>query len=216
MAKILIVGCGAIGTGLGLLLQAAGHEVTGVKRSPPPLAERQFTYFQADITSMQEVEALSTEFDRIFFIVSANRKEAESYQKIYKTGINHLLDHFSDTGTRPPLIFVSSTSVYAQSQGEWVDENSPALGDSPSSRFIVSAENDVLAYNPASIILRFSGIYGPGREYLLKRAAQTPVIQQTPPYYTNRIHERDCIHVLAFLLKQSLSGAKSFAVLSGQ
>jgi nucleoside-diphosphate-sugar epimerase len=54
--------------------------------------------------------------------------------------------------------------------------------------------------------VRFSGIYGPGREYLLRMAKQTSSIQQNPPYYTNRIHQRDCVAVLAYLLKLRSSG----------
>jgi nucleoside-diphosphate-sugar epimerase len=60
--------------------------------------------------------------------------------------------------------------------------------------------------NPQNIVVRFSGIYGPGREYLLRMAKQQSVIQKDPPYYTNRIHQQDCIGVLIFLLEQSLAG----------
>ena len=63
-----------------------------------------------------------------------------------------------------------------------------------------------MALNPANIVVRFSGIYGPGREYLLRQAMQSPAIQHTPPYFTNRIHQQDCVGVLAFLLEQRLAG----------
>ena len=101
---------------------------------------------------------------------------------------------------------VSSTSVYGQSQGEWVDEESIAEPDNISSRLIRLAEQRLTALNPDNIIVRFSGIYGPGREYLLRQALQTPAIQQTPPYFTNRIHQQDCVDVLSFLLEQRLEG----------
>ncbi|MGZ8097347.1 MAG: SDR family NAD(P)-dependent oxidoreductase, partial [Methylosarcina sp.] len=64
----------------------------------------------------------------------------------------------------------------------------------------------VLATNPENIVARFSGIYGPGRDYLLRKAAEAPLIQKTPPYYTNRIHQQDCVGVLSFLLAQRLAG----------
>jgi nucleoside-diphosphate-sugar epimerase len=64
----------------------------------------------------------------------------------------------------------------------------------------------LLTLSPANIVVRFSGIYGPGRESLLRLAMQAPAIQQTPPYFTNRIHQQDCIAALSFLLEQRLAG----------
>jgi nucleoside-diphosphate-sugar epimerase len=101
---------------------------------------------------------------------------------------------------------VSSTGVYGQSRGEWVDEDSAAEPANITSRLIRQAEQKLLALNPANIVVRFSGIYGPGRESLLRLAMQAPAIQQTPPYFTNRIHQQDCIEVLSFLLEQRLAG----------
>jgi len=71
---------------------------------------------------------------------------------------------------------------------------------------IRQAEQKLMDSNPANIVVRFSGIYGPGREYLLRLALQAPAIQQTPPYFTNRIHQQDCVGVLSFLLEQRLAG----------
>lgn len=100
---------------------------------------------------------------------------------------------------------VSSTSVYGQSAGEWVDEDSAAEPANITSRLIRQAEQKLMDSNPANIVVRFSGIYGPGREYLLRLATQAPTIQQTPPYFTNRIHQQDCVGVLSFLLEQRLA-----------
>jgi nucleoside-diphosphate-sugar epimerase len=207
MAKILIVGCGAIGYELAKLLATAGHDVTGLKRNPPSMQQEIFKYFKADITSPADLEALDTDFNHVFFIVSADNRSENSYHDIYETGINNLISKLGQPGTQAPWIFVSSTSVYGQTQGEWVDEDSPALG-SGTSREIVIAEQRLMALNPANIIVRFSGIYGPGREHLLRMARQTPSIQQHPAYFTNRIHQRDCVGVLAFLLQQRMVSVK--------
>ena len=101
---------------------------------------------------------------------------------------------------------MSSTSVYGQSNGEWVDENSIAQPENVTSQLIRQAEQKLMERDDNNIAVRFSGIYGPGREYLLRMAMQAPAIQQNPPYYTNRIHEQDCIGVLAFLLERRLAG----------
>ncbi|MCX7097849.1 MAG: SDR family oxidoreductase [Methylococcales bacterium] len=205
MAKILIVGCGSLGNQLAGQLMASGHQVTGLKRNPP--ASAPFNYVKADIAIAAELDGLDCDFEVVYFIVSPDgRGNAHSYQAVYGDGLGHLLDKFAMSGKQPYWIFVSSTSVYGQSQGEWVDENSLAEPTNANSQLIRLAEQKLLAASPSSTIVRFSGIYGPGRDYLLRMAKSCPAIQQTPPYYTNRIHQEDCVGVLAYLLECRLAG----------
>jgi nucleoside-diphosphate-sugar epimerase len=206
MAKILIVGCGAIGYELANTLAGAGHEVTGLKRNPPLASQEKFKLVRADITMPTDLEVLDADFEHIFFIVSADSRNENSYHDVYETGIDNLLSRLAQSGTQAPWIFVSSTSVYGQNRGEWVDEDSVTNPTKSTSLKIVNAEQKLMAHNPNNVVVRFSGIYGPGREYLLRMAKQTPSIQQNPAYYTNRIHQRDCVGVLAFLLEQRLAG----------
>ncbi len=202
MANLLIIGCGDIGAALGHRLAAQGHRVTGLKRHPPAAADGVIRYVTADIVDTATLRGLETDVDQVFFIVSADGRTEQSYRAVYETGLNHVLERFSGR----PLLFVSSTSVYAQSHGEWVDEESIAEPDDTNSRLIRQAERQVLAANPANMVVRFSGIYGPGREYLVRLAATSPAIQKTPPYYTNRIHQDDCVGILSFLFAQRLAG----------
>lgn len=206
MAKILIVGCGAIGYELALKLARSGHEVTGLKRILPDVPSGAIKFFRADITSREDLIPLDTDFDHIFFIVSAGRRDEKCYRDIYQTGINNLIDKLSQAGSKAAWVFVSSTSVYGQNQGEWIDENSPASPDSVTSQIILDAEQALTTLSAANVIVRFSGIYGPGREYLIKMAKQSPLIQKFPPYYTNRIHQDDCVGILVFLLECRLKG----------
>lgn len=201
MAKILIIGCGVIGTELARVLHNLGHTVTGVKRNPPPSNDT-IHYIRANINSATDLETLDTDFDQLFFIVSADGRSEQSYRDVYDIGLTNVLAKFAHL----PWIFVSSTSVYGQSQGEWVDENSIAQPDNSNSQLIRQAEQRVIALNPQNTVVRFSGIYGRGRNYLLNSAKRSPVIQHTPPYFTNRIHQDDCVGVLAFLLAKKIAG----------
>jgi nucleoside-diphosphate-sugar epimerase len=200
MAKILIVGCGAIGLELAKVLSTKGHEVTGLKRSPPALSLDGISYIAADISSAADLSGLDADFTQAFFIVSPDGRNEQSYRAVYEAGLNNLLARLPST----QWLMVSSTSVYGQSQGEWVDENSAAEPDNIASQLIRQAEHRLMASNSGNIVVRFSGIYGPGREYLLRQAMQSPPIQQSPPYFTNRIHQQDCVGVLSFLLEQCL------------
>lgn len=206
MANILIIGCGSLGLALAEQLLAAGHQVTGLRRNPPP-ATTALRFICGDIANAADLAQLPTDFDSVYFIVSPDgRDNADSYRAIYDTGLNQLLAHFAAAQAHPQWLLVSSTSVYAQNHGEWVDEHSTAEPDNANSQLIRLAEQKLLALNPHNLVVRFSGIYGPGREYLLRMAKTAPAIQHTPPYYTNRIHQDDCVAVLAFLLAQHLAG----------
>lgn len=200
MAKILIVGCGAIGSALATVLSAQGHNITGLKRKPPPPGA--INYVAADISSPSDLADLDSDFTEAFFIVSPDGRTEQSYRAVYQTGLDKLLAKLPNTA----WIMVSSTSVYGQTQGEWVNEDSVAEPGNITSRLIRQAEQKLMDLNPSNIVVRFSGIYGPGREYLLRQALQAPAIQQAPPYFTNRIHQRDCVGVLFFLLEQRLAG----------
>ncbi len=205
MAKILSVGCGDVGGELARRLAEAGHQVTGLKRNLPAVFNG-IDYVAADITSSAQLQNLSTDFDTVFFILSPDGSVENSYRAVYETGLDNLLAHFANAKQSPRWFFTSSTSVYAQSQGEWVDEDSVAEPDKPNSRFIRAAERKIIAANPENIVVRFSGIYGEGREYLLRLARQTPAIQKNPPSFTNRIHREDCVEVLLFLFELQASG----------
>ncbi len=182
MASVLIIGCGAIGTGLAMALGAQGHVVTGLKRQPPETPSA-IQYIKADIASAESINALDLAVDVVFFIVSADGRTEASYRSVYVDGLQNALAKFP----KQTWFFVSSTSVYGQSQGEWVDEDSPAEPNAITSQLIRNAERRVMAANPKNVVVRFSGIYGSGRGHLLRMAKQSPEIQQTPPYYTNRM-----------------------------
>jgi nucleoside-diphosphate-sugar epimerase len=67
------------------------------------------------------------------------------------------------------FIYVSSSSVYGQTDGGWVDETAPTEPTEDSGRIVLEAEGVLRARMPGAIVLRFAGIYGPGR--LLRRQA---------------------------------------------
>jgi nucleoside-diphosphate-sugar epimerase len=205
MATILIVGCGSIGIALGNQLATTGHQVVGVKRNVPA-ANALFDMIAADISQTADIAKLPATIDYLFFIVSADSRQADSYRQVYQIGLNNLLAYYQQQTDKPQWFFVSSTSVYGQQSGEWVDEDSPTAPSQVTSQLIVEAEQRLWANNPKHVVVRFSGIYGPGREYLLNKARQAPTLQHTPPYYTNRIHQDDCVAILAFLLAQHLQG----------
>lgn len=205
MANILVIGCGKIGYQVALRLSQQGHSVTGLKRSPPK-SDNPFPILGADISSSATLQLIPVDFDTVIFIVAPDSRQGQAYQALYETGLDNVLAHFASAQKSPRWLLVSSTSVYGQSLGEWVDETSPTEPGSETAQWLVAAERRLWAAGNNNCVVRLSGIYGPGRDWLLRRAANGEAIQQQPPSYTNRIHSEDCIRVLLFLAEKQITG----------
>jgi nucleoside-diphosphate-sugar epimerase len=117
-------------------------------------------------------------------------------------GLCYLLEALVRQGQSPQRVFfTSSTAVYAQSTGEWVDETSPTEPKHFSGRRVLEGEKLLLSGPFPATVMRFGGIYGPGRTSLIERVRQgLATCRDGPPLYTNRIHRDDCAGALHHLL----------------
>lgn len=215
MARVLLVGCGDIGSALATVLVVQGHQVSAVKRSAPRQALPGVSYLTCDITQPDQVQRIPCEVDQVFVILAPGERTENRYRALFTDGLSNLLHHFSNPpeersplhGATPHWIFVSSTSVYGQNQGEWVDENSPTLPQGFNGRCLLQAEKLLHEHDASATVVRFSGIYGPDRSGLVQSVLRGNPVQYQPSYYTNRIHAEDCVHLLAHLFTQRLAGA---------
>ena len=211
MARILIAGCGDIGTATGKLLADDGHAVIGLKRNPPPDSD-QISYIKADIAVAEEVEKLDTGYDLVICILTPDGRSEQQYRHVFEQGVGNLCRVFSQQRSHARFIFVSSTSVYGQSHGEWVNEDSVTQPQTLTGQIILQAEKLVLDQGGQNCIIRFSGIYGRGRSHLLSAVARGGKVQYEPPCYTNRIHRNDCVAVLHFIASKMIGGMDVDAV----
>lgn len=198
--RILIAGCGDVGTALGLELAAQGCEVVGLRRRAEPLPAPLRTV-RADLTDPASLEALPRGVHAVVYSAAADAFSEAAYRAAYSDGLQALLDILRRRDERPRrLIFVSSTAVYAQADGSWVDEDSPAAPVSFSGRCLLAGERAALGAGFAACVVRFGGIYGPGRTRLIARVREGAPCTDPPPLWTNRIHREDCAGVLRHLL----------------
>ncbi|MYC81182.1 MAG: NAD-dependent epimerase/dehydratase family protein [Acidobacteria bacterium] len=202
MARILIAGCGYVGQELGLGLVQEGHSVCGLRRGPDRLPPG-LQGFSADLTRPETLENLPGPFDVAFYTAGADRRSEAGYRSAYLKGLGNLIGALRDQN--PPvrrLFFTSSTAVYGQSGGEWVDEDSPAEAGHFRGRLLRDAEQVLLGGPITGTVVRIGGIYGPGRQRLIESVRRGEACCfEGPPRYLNHVHRDDCAGALAHLMK---------------
>ena len=200
MRRVLIAGCGFVGTRLGLELAAAADEVWGLSPSPADLPAP-IQPFAADVTKPDTLQNLPASLDLVFFTAAPERHDDEGYVSVYVNGLRNLIDALDAQRQRPRrVLFTSSTAVYEQNDGGWVDETSPTEPRGFSGRRLLEAESLLHASPFASVVVRLAGIYGPGRGRMVSSVRDgTATCHDGPVAFTNRIHRDDCAGVLRHL-----------------
>ncbi len=199
--KILIIGSGDLGMAVANDLVKERHEVSVLKRTPPTKKEK-LIYIKADITDHKALQDINVDFNHVLLVVAPNSRNEEAYKHLFQTGVTNILQLFAAKNPKASFLFVSSTAVYAQSKGELTDEKSSTNPTNYRGKILLEAEKSILAHHKQNCVVRFSGIYGQGRNHIVEKLKNGEPIQYEPPYYTNRIHRKDCVEVLLFLLKR--------------
>lgn len=199
--RALIAGCGYVGTALGNRLAAQGHEVTGTRRTIPN-SESPIHWAAADVLRPDSFSALPGGFDWAVYAVSAAAHTDDAYRAAYVDGLRNTLDFLR--ATSPELrrvVFVSSTGVYHQNSGETVDEDSPAEPARFSGTRLLEGEAVLRESGLPGVVVRFSGIYGPGRDRTVRSVREGTARLSPQPAVLNHIHRDDCAGVLAHVLQ---------------
>jgi nucleoside-diphosphate-sugar epimerase len=202
MARVLIAGCGDVGVELGIRLASESHLVWGLRRHCETLPSG-IQPLVADLTKPETLRSLPPGLDVVFYTAAPSSSSENTYQATYVDGIHYLLAALETQGHNlQRFFFTSSTGVYAQTSGEWVDETSPTEPEHFSGKRSLEGEQLVLSCSFPATVLRLGGIYGPGRTRLLDSVRQgTAVCTDGPPLYTNRIHRDDCAGALQHVMQ---------------
>ena len=199
-----MVGCGFVGEAAADLFHARGWEVHGwthSEESAGRLAAKPYPVSAHDITDAAHVLAAARELpggsdlDAVLDCVSSGRGGGpEQYRRVYLDGARHLTAAFRARR----FVYTGSTSVYAQTDGSEVDENSPAEPDRETGRILRETETTILAApGGGGTVARLAGIYGPGRSVLLKKfLAGEAVIEGNGGRFLNQIHRDDAAAAL--------------------
>lgn len=197
------MGYGDLGSRCARYLTQLGLNVRAVARTDKPSPG-----LTLRLGDLSDQKVLDREFDEkphyVVMTMTPAARSVQAYYEAYYNNVSRLMDAIARSEQPPALvIFVSSTSVYHQSDGEWVTELSDVL-PTPGSTANVLLETENLLRSGVTnhCIVRFSGIYGPGRFRLLKAVAAG---KGGGSGFTNRVHAEDCARVLAFVVEKHLS-----------
>jgi nucleoside-diphosphate-sugar epimerase len=202
--RVAILGCGYVGLELARRL-GDEHGVVGVRRSPEGLDAVEATgatAVRADVTDADELRAIP-DVDALVFAASSGGRGAEAAERVYVDGLRTAIEAFGDRNDPPDrLIYTSSTGVYGDHDGDWVDETTELSPTTEKTRVLAEAERIAREIAPEygidGRVVRFAGLYGPDR-YRLDRYLEGPVTEG----YLNMIHRDDAAGVVRFSLEST-------------
>lgn len=205
LRSILIAGCGFVGLPLARNFVDAGwetHAITGSESSAERLRTESFHVCSLDIRDGNAVRQLARHsFDVVVHCASSGRGNASDYEAVFFEGANNLLKSL-EYGR---FIFTSSTSVYAQTDGSWVDETSQAEPTRGTGRVLRKTEELVVA--TGGIVARLAGLYGPGRCVPLQKLLNgKAIIEGDGSRRMNLLHQSDAAAALQFLAQSKTPG----------
>jgi nucleoside-diphosphate-sugar epimerase len=185
---LLLIGHGYLGAAVAGRFRACGWRVTPVSLGGGD------GEVACDVGDRDAVMRLPVA-DAIVHCAASGRGGEDAYRRVYLEGCGNLAAVFPGV----PLLFTSSTSVYAQCDGETVTEESEAMPRRETGRLLLAAERVVLA--AGGTVARLSGIYGPGRSVILRKFLDgTAVIEEDGRRFLNQIHRDDAAAAVWHLL----------------
>ncbi|MFK7765807.1 MAG: SDR family oxidoreductase [Mariniblastus sp.] len=216
----LIFGCGYLGLRVAKRWVEAGDKVFAITRNPDRVETLErigLTAIVADITDRQSLNELP-QVDTVLVAVGMDRSKYSDIREVYVEGLRNVLDAISNSLSRETgqLIYVSSTGVYGDFDGEWVDEDSATAPKRDGGKACLEAEQLIQesSYQPRSTILRFAGIYGTGRVPTRDLIESKQWKKLSSAGYLNLIHVEDGADVVTTVANAQPSGG-TFLVSDG-
>ncbi len=194
MKKIFMVGCGYVGQRLARQYLAQGDTVTALSHTPAHqigLQEMGIQVIHGDLDSSDSLPILPTHNSLLFYLAPPPAQGEED------TRIAAFLRQFSGDNLPSRFILISTTSVYGDCRGAWIDETQPLNPQAERAKRRVDAEQKLREWAIASavpfVILRVPGIYGAARLPISRLEQGLPVLQENIAPYSNRIHVDDLV-----------------------
>lgn len=203
---MLIVGCGYLGRQVAAHYLKLGEPVTGVVRSAASarvLTEHGILPELVDLDSA-DLPVLPCADARMFYFAPPPDQGTTDPR------LRRVLESFSANGQPLRVVYVSTTGVYGDCHGSWVDETHPVNPQTDRARRRLDAEQALRAWSSETggelVILRVAGIYGPGKLPLERLRQGLPVVRDAESPFTNRIYVSDLVEVCVAAMDRGVSG----------
>ncbi len=203
----LIVGCGYLGSRVGRAWLDRGDAVRVLTRGrAESLRTQGFEPITGDVLDPAGLRNLPAS-DSILYAVGLDRAAGRSMRDVYVEGLRNVLAALPAGGR---FTYISSTSVYGQTDGSVVGEFDATEPLEENGRIVLEAERTLRELRPDATILRFAGIYGPGR--LLRRAQmlKSEAYFGDAEKWLNLIHVEDGVR--AVLAAERAGGGGTFNI----
>ncbi len=207
MIDLLILGCGYVGTAVGKEFVQQGKSVVGVVRSDKRLGALKEVGVEPlllDLRQSKVIEELP-EARWVLICPSAGGQDVELYQAVYVDLVRNFLDNYLFISSIEKCVYTSSTGVYSQCHGEWVDEDTYPQPLTERAKILLHAEQQLLQSSVPSIIFRLSGIYGPNRSRI-SSIQSGEVSLEGKERFGNMIHLEDIVQGVRLLFEKGSSG----------
>jgi len=196
MTKVFIVGCGDIGQRVAKLWQQRGAEIYALVR----------TEVAAQRLEHMGITACRGDLDRFETLKEMPLAEAIVYYLAppLDSGISdprmmHFCQAVSPSSLPQKVVYISTSGVYGDCDGAWVDESVPPAPQTDRARRRLAAEGTLSLWGVKNsvpvVILRVPGIYGPARLPVERLRQGLPVLREDESPWTNRIHADDLAQV---------------------
>lgn len=207
--RLLLIGCGDLPQRLVAKLDPETWQIDGLRRSDIQIPGIHIS--TGDAKNPESIKPLiAKKPDQIIITLTPGSRGAEAYTNTYLKSAENVAQLAQELAPSAHLLFVSSTSVFGQNNAEIVDESSQTSPARETAQILLAAEEKIAASENPSSIVRFSGIYGPGRTRLIEKVASKNYATAEAANWTNRIHSEDCAAVLGHLITHkhiSVNGA---------
>jgi len=207
MERVFIAGCGYIGGRLARIWQQRGAAVSCTVRSPE----------KGEALAVEKIQVLAEAFDDPSGITLPDLSGVMLYYLVPPPGggttdtrARNFVSRLQQNGRPAKIVYMSATSVYSETRGGVVTEDSPAEPVSAMGKRRRDAERAFLDYGAANdvpvVVLRVSGIYGPGRLPLMQISQGQPLLREEESGPSNRIHADDLAEICVAAAERGAAG----------
>lgn len=174
-----------------------------LRRHPPTgggSGELPLQWLAGDVSLPGSLTGLPRGITRVVYVLAPDSRDPQAYRDIFIDGPRNLLAAL-DTSALRRLVFVSSSAVYGDHDGGWIDEDTPPAPQGKNGEILLQAEQWLAAQGLPVTALRLAGLYGPGRVQLLERLRLGQArVPRTRPHWANRMHADDAAAAIAHLV----------------